>query len=100
MLSIGACEVGKTDNGFCVELKPISEKFVKEALDVCGFSMQEMKQKGMPPSEAMRMFSDWISSTANGRNPVLVGFSTGFDWSFVNYYFIRFHGSHPFGISA
>ncbi|MGI0012977.1 MAG: 3'-5' exonuclease [Nitrososphaera sp.] len=100
MLSVGACEVGKMDNGFYVELKPISDTFVKEALDVCGFSMQELKEKGVPPHEAMRRLSDWISSTADGRRPVLVGFSTGFDWSFVNYYFVRFHGSNPFGISG
>jgi DNA polymerase III epsilon subunit-like protein len=100
MLSVGACEVGKTDKSFYVEIQPTSDKFVKEALDVCGLSMEELKEKGLSPHEAMRKFSDWIALTANGRRPVLVGYSTGFDWSFVNYYFIRFHGSNPFGISG
>lgn len=100
MLSIGACEVGNVDNGFYIELQPISDKFVKEALDVCGLSMEELKLKGVSPYEAMRKFSEWIKWTAKEGRPVFVGFNMGFDWSFVNYYFIRFAGANPFGISG
>lgn len=100
MLSIGACEVRNVDNDFYIELQPISDKFVKEALDVCSLSMEELKQRGSSPYEAMRKFSDWIKWTAKEGRTVFVGFNAPFDWSFVNYYFIRFAGGNPFGISC
>jgi ribonuclease T len=45
MLSLGACIVGReegdhdNDSVFYVEMKPISDNYVKEALDVCNFSL-------------------------------------------------------------
>jgi DNA polymerase III epsilon subunit-like protein len=100
MLSIGACEIGNMKNSFYAEIQPISEKFVKEALDVCGFSMEEMKKRGATPYEAMRKFAEWIKRSSNGKRPVFVAHGLGFDWSFVNYYFIRFMGANPFSISG
>ena len=100
MLSIGACEVGNTEKNFYIEIKPISEQFLKEALDVCGFSLEEMKKTGTEPHDAMRRFSEWIKWIAEGRKPVFVAYGLGFDWSFVNYYFIRFTGENPFSISG
>jgi DNA polymerase III epsilon subunit-like protein len=100
MLSVGACEVGKANNGFYAELQQISEKYVKEALEVCGLSMENLRKTGMSPHEAMRKFAEWTKWTAGGRRPVFVGYNAGFDWSFVNYYFIRFAGENPYGVSS
>jgi ribonuclease T len=55
MLSLGACVVGEEDGHydndyeFYVEMKPISDNYVKEALEVCNFSLEELRIKGMPP---------------------------------------------------
>ncbi|MGI0036676.1 MAG: 3'-5' exonuclease [Nitrososphaera sp.] len=99
MLSVGACKVGDMDKNFYVELKPISEKFTKEAIRVCGLDMQVLKEKGADPQEAMSRFAQWVGTVAAEKKPVFVGFNAGFDWSFVNYYFVRFLGKNPFGVS-
>src|SRR5213593_2029962 len=88
MLSIGACEVGNIEKNFYTEIQPISERFVKEALDVCGLSLEKLMKTGITPHDAMRKFADWINRTAGESKPVFVGYNAAFDWSFVNYYFI------------
>ena len=106
MLSLGACVVGKEDNDndytFYIEIQPISDNYVKEALEIAGLSMQELKSKGTPPKEAMKKFGDWITKVLNGeeKQPVFVAAPISFDWSFVNYYFHKFLGWNPFGVSG
>lgn len=100
MLSVGACKVGDVDKNFYVELKPISEKFTDEAIRVCGLDMQALKEEGVEPQQAMNRFAQWVENVADGTKPIFVGFNAGFDWSFVNYYFVRFLGKNPFGISC
>lgn len=100
MLSIGACVVSNTKKNFYVELKPLSEKYVQQALEVSKFSLSDLKLKGTEPAQAMRTFADWINQVAVEKKPVFVGFNATFDWSFVNYYFHKFFGKNPFGISG
>ena len=42
------------------------------------------------------------SAQANsaGAKPVFVGFNGCYDWQFVNWYFIKFVGSNPFGFGG
>ena len=64
MLSLGACVVGNEDNDSCafyIEVQPISDNYVKEALEIAGLSMQELKVKGTAPKEALKKFADWIA---------------------------------------
>jgi len=103
MLSLGACVVGNEDNDSCafyIEVQPISDNYVKEALEIAGLSMQELKVKGIPPKEAMKKFADWVTKVSNERNPILVASPIAFDWCFVNYYFHKFLGWNPFGVSG
>lgn len=67
---------------------------------MCGLSLEKLTISGTPPHDAMRKFRDWIIWTVGNKRAVFVGFNLGFDWSFVNYYFIRYLGSNPFGISG
>jgi ribonuclease T len=79
MLSLRACVVGYDDNKnndhtLYLEIQPLSDNYVKEALEIARLSLQELKVKGMGPKEAMD------------------GSPIAFDWCFVNYYFIKFLG--------
>jgi DNA polymerase III epsilon subunit-like protein len=100
MLAIGACLVDTPDRTFYKELKPISDRFVADALAVSHLSVDDLKINGADPANAMRDFSKWVQGVTSARRPVFVGFNAGFDWSFVNWYFHHFSIENPFGISA
>lgn len=102
LLSIGACVVGDNAKRFYVELVPLNDNFTDEAMATCGISLAEFKQRGMPPREAMAQFAAWVRENSNDARPVFVGFNAPFDWSFINYYFVKFLGvqKNPFGHSA
>jgi DNA polymerase III epsilon subunit-like protein len=100
MLSLGACVVGDASKTFYSEIKPISEKFVPEALEVSGLSLKRLGEMGKEPAEAMHNFKKWIREVSEENEPVFVVFNVTFDWMFVAYYFHKFLGRNPFGISG
>lgn len=101
MISIGACVVDDPDRGFYVELKPLTEAFIEDALAISGLSMEKLATDGIDPAIAMQQFADWVSEVAPaGTAPVFVGFNVAFDWMFVDDYFQRFLERNPFGHSA
>ncbi|MGX1496690.1 DNA polymerase III epsilon subunit-like protein [Labrenzia sp. MBR-25] len=101
LLSIGACSVFKPEEMFACKLKPINGNFDPKALEVSGFTLDQLARTGLPPLDAMHSFADWLATLASGEQTVVfVGFNAPFDWSFVNYYFHRFLGGNPFGFTA
>lgn len=100
MLSVGACIVGQTNCTFYAEIKPLNGNFIPRALEVNGLSMKELKEKGEKPAEAMGRFEKWILEVSGDSRPVFVAFNAPFDWSFTHWYFIKFLGKDPFGISG
>ena len=100
LLSIGACLVGQPDQSFYVELKPLNDNFVEKAMDVTGLSLEKLRLDGEEPDLAMASFATWIKSVAGDNRPVFVAFNATFDWSFTHWYFIKFLGHDPFGISG
>lgn len=100
LLSIGACLVADPSRSFACELKPITDRFVPEALEVTGLSLDRLREQGLAPEDAMERFGSWVREAAGDATPVFVGFNAPFDWSFVNYYFHRFTGDNPFGFTA
>jgi DNA polymerase III epsilon subunit-like protein len=100
MLSLGAVVVGDVSKTFYREFKPITDRYVAEALQVSGLSLEKLKETGNEPATAMQDFESWISSVSNDRRPVFTAFNATFDWMFVAYYFHRFLGRNPFGISG
>lgn len=100
LLSLGACAVGNTSKSFYAELKPLNENYIKEALEVSGLSMEKLKTKGEKPAEAMGRFEKWIKEVSGENRPVFVAFNATFDWSFTHWYFMKFLGRDPFGISG
>ncbi len=79
-------------------LKPISEEWIPEALQVSGFSREETLEFD-DPKQVMSDFSDWVKSVSSGR-PIFVSDNNGFDWQFINWYFHHFCGENPFGFSS
>ncbi|PLP96642.1 3'-5' exonuclease [Cupriavidus pauculus] len=101
MLSIGACLVDAPETSFERTLKPLNRNADPEALAVTGFSLEELERNGAEPLLAMADFDAWVKAACGeGDVPLFVGLNAPFDWSFVNYYFHRFHGENPFGFTA
>jgi DNA polymerase III epsilon subunit-like protein len=101
LLAIGACTVSGAGGSFYVELQPVNDNYLPEALRVNGLSMEKLKEEGLPPREALERFAAWTARAAPpGHAPVFTAFNAPFDWMFVNDYFQRYLGENPFGHSA
>src|SRR4051812_40180642 len=79
LLSLGACVVGRRDEEFYVEFKPLNGNAVPEALKVSGFDLAELTRTGERPEEGMAKFRDWVRQASGAAAPVFVGFNAGFD---------------------
>jgi hypothetical protein len=99
MVCFGAIVVEPSlDRTFYGKLKPISDKWVPEALQVSGFTHEETLQ--FDDSQAvMQLFAEWIHSVTSGQ-PMFISDNNGFDWQFINWYFYHFLGKNPFGHSS
>ncbi len=99
MLSIGAVlvtpELNKT---FYSTLKPISDKWVEEAINVCMFT-REQTLSFEDPYSTMLNFEKWILENTEGK-PIFISDNNGFDWMFICWYFHHFLGRNPFGYSS
>jgi hypothetical protein len=83
---------------FHAHLRPITDRWVPEALEVCKVTREETM--AYPNAEdAMRGMRNWLNLNSRGR-PVFVSDNPAFDWQFVNYYCHLYLGSNPFGFSA
>ncbi|MBI4673317.1 MAG: 3'-5' exoribonuclease [Chloroflexi bacterium] len=102
LLSIGACVVGDTARRFYIELQPLNENYTDKAIAAAKLSLAQLFESGTTPRMAMAQFAQWVHENADGARAVFVGFNAAFDWSFVNYYFVKFFGAsaNPFGHSA
>jgi len=101
LLSIGACTVLNEKNTFYVELQPVHENALPEALRISRLSLERLKEQGLHPKEAMSKFETWLGEVNPGvTRPVFVAFNAPFDWMFVNDYFHKYLGRNPFGHSA
>jgi len=99
MVSFGAVLVDDNlDKTFYGRLKPISEKWVPEALSVSGHSREETLSFE-EPKIVMDDFAVWLKKHSNGR-PLFFSDNNGFDWQFINWYFHHFTGNNPFGFSS
>jgi DNA polymerase III epsilon subunit-like protein len=99
MVSFGAVIVEPgLGRSFYGQLRPISERFIPEALAVSGFSREECLVFD-DPREVMERFQKWLAAECQGRT-MFVSDNNGFDWQFINWYFHHFMGKNPFGFSS
>lgn len=99
MICFGAVLVEPTlSKTFYGQLRPISEKWIPEALAVSGFS-REQTMAFPDPASVMRNFQEWLAQCCPGR-PMFISDNNGYDWQFINWYFHQFIGTNPFGFSS
>ena len=99
MISFGAVVVeGDLEKTFYGQLKPISDEWIPQALDVSGHTREETLEFN-DPKQVMEDFAVWIKENSNGQ-PVFISDNNGFDWMFVCWYFHHFIGKNPFGHSS
>lgn len=99
MISFGAVLVNEQlDTTFYGTLKPISEKWIPEALAVSGQSREETLGFD-EPQHVMQNFADWIKQNSKGQ-AIFISDNNGFDWMFICWYFHHFTGKNPFGFSS
>lgn len=99
MIALGAIVVDEPlDTTFFAQIRPISDRYVPEALAVSGYSRAETLLFG-EATQAMTDFAAWISQVSKDR-PIFISDNNGFDWMFVCWYFHHFLGKNPFGFSS
>ena|SRR5258706_16200134 len=99
MICFGAIVVEPSLNRtFYGKLKPISEKWIPEALKISGFSREETLQFD-DSTVVMAAFKNWIKENCSDR-PFFVSDNNGYDWQFINWYFHHFINDNPFGHSS
>jgi len=82
------------------ELKPISERFLPDAVAVTGLDRDLLARTGTEPTAAMVAAKRWVQEQAGNDRPVLVGFPLVFDWLFFTWYLERFAAGSPFCYSS
>lgn len=99
MVCFGAVIVSPGESkSFYGQARPISPKWMPEALAVSGFT-REQHMAFPEPKQTMQEFADWIKLNSVGR-PMLISDNNGYDWQFINWYFHHFLGDNPFGHSS
>ncbi|MES2708092.1 MAG: exonuclease [Verrucomicrobiota bacterium] len=83
---------------FYGKLRPVSDRFIPEALAVSGFTREEVLEFD-DPATVMTRFAGWLGGISKDR-PMFISDNNGFDWQFINWYFHHFTGGNPFGFSS
>ena len=82
------------------ELKPISDTYEPEALEVNGLDRNRLSSEGSDPTTAMLEAYEWVAQHAGSGSPIFVAYPLSFDWPWMNWYFNRYcRKGSPFGFS-
>jgi hypothetical protein len=99
MICLGAVLVKEgLQQTFYGRLKPISDKWIPEALAISGFAREDTLAFD-DPKTVMEDFARWVQDNTKGR-ALFVSDNNGFDFAFVSWYFWHFTGANPFGHSS
>jgi len=96
MICFGAVIVDEAlDKTFYGQLKPISPKWIPEALAVSGLTREQTFT--FPDAlKTMQEFDQWLSQKTQGR-PMFISDNNGYDFGWISWYFHHFLGKNPFG---
>jgi hypothetical protein len=100
MVCFGAIIVDEAlDKTYYGQTRPISDKFVPEALAISGFT-REQHFTFPEPEDTMFDFRAWIEKNNTKGRPIFASDNLAFDWQFTNYYMHKFTGGNIFGFSG
>jgi len=99
MLALGACITIDVQRSIHRIIKPISGEAEPAAMKIVGKPLAFFREHGVEPQIAHAELRDWLARECGARGPVFVGFNAAFDWGFVNWYFLTYLGTNPFGIA-
>ncbi|HSI05458.1 MAG: exonuclease [Myxococcota bacterium] len=99
MICFGAIAVEPSlSRTFYGRTRPISDRWLPEALAISGFTRQETLTFD-EPAEVMDAFEKWLANL-QARRLVFISDNNGYDWGFINWYFHHYLGRNPFGFSS
>lgn len=100
LVSFGAVFIEKgLTKTFYGKVRPVSTQWIPQALAVSGFSREEHLTFD-DPKEVFTKFHDWLKEHANGDSLTLISDNNGFDAPWINWYFLTYIGTNPFGWSS
>src|SRR5262245_45294638 len=89
MVSFGAVVVEPSlTKTFYGRVRPISDKWIPDALAVVGITREEHLGYD-DPATVMKQFAAWVLASSRGR-PIFISDNNGFDWLFICWYFHHF----------
>lgn len=100
MLSLGMAVTMRDDLRFYTELKPISDDFVPANLEVARLDRDRLMREAPTPVEALEAAAAWVDSLRSIGRPVFLAGPAVWDGMFVHWYFMKFLGKSPFGITG
>ena len=100
MLAFGMAVVGRPDLQFYTELKPISNRFIRKALEVSGLDRDKLIEEAPEAEEAMEKSARWINDLRKIGRPVFLAGPVVWDGMFIHWYFMKFLGKSPFGATG
>lgn len=100
MLSLGMAVAGHGDLRFYREMRPISDQFDPEAMAVNGLDRDRLAREAVTPQEAMTAAAAWVDGLRPLGRPVFLAAPAVWDGMFVHWYFVRFTGRNPFGVTG
>jgi hypothetical protein len=100
MISLGMAVAGRPGLAFYTELRPISDDFVPEALAVSGLDRDRLLREAPAAQEAMEAAARWVNELRRIGRPVFLAAPAVWDGMFVHWYFVRFTGTSPFGVTG
>lgn len=77
---------------------PVSKLYDPNALAISGFTREE-HEKFDDPAETMIRFYEWVHEHSKGR-PIFLSDNNGYDFAWINWYFLTYGGKNPFGWSS
>jgi hypothetical protein len=80
----------KFDQALYAELRPISDQYEPEALQVNGLDRDRLCREGKEPQTVMTEAARWVRKIAGEERPVLVAYPLSFDWAWLYWYFVRY----------
>ena len=99
MVCFGAVKVDDHSQTFYGRTKPISQRWIPEALNVSGYTRDQHKNFS-DPILVMKHFAAWVKHVNSNGRPIMWSDNIAFDWQFINYYFHLAIGENPFGFSG